>query len=696
MMNMKPLYLACALAISGAAHAGTIQVTANAIDVADNGNCSLTEAVLRATSAIPRDACRIVPDGSTTISLYLPQNSVYSFTQGYGETNYALPEITLSAVKIVGNGSVIERAESATANFSFFTVRQYFSLDLERLTLRNGRNTISGGAIQSGGTVRVKETIFDGNTAYTGGAINSEGRLEIKNSTFKNNGAALAGASIYSHGDHDIQNNTFSNNVNVPRSSLRPDREDVNTNIYDVHIHGTTSTESKFNFNTMVLQAPTGVTGRNPSVRALSTQGYIQALMNVFQTRVNSSCRKTTTDGRTPYFAGNITTDSSCSHATFTGDYGLGPLTRSGHTESYPVLLGSPIIPRHHDQATVSACRTAPNDVLGIERPERCNAGARHFNTDDIEQYRFGHQDGNLLSLPAIQAPRIRVAQNNHRPLDLGRVPRGKNRVAWTVCSGSNQGDIEYGRLEWTSANGEYAFLAKENPNTPHPFGCNVQIQITEPLIDQAPIFRPDATTVEILVSSIDSAGNAHFGTDNGRGGLNLYHGIDDIDTDRNIVRWNHPQTGHVIRGHLRTGNSNQEATIVPNNPNDPLPRFRFPLVIETSNYNSLTSQFGPTDAESHLQSTRLFVQRFENRGSLRATDEQGNAFDFNLIPNGDHQPALERNIAYWYDSNGNPQIGFLGWTVANGSYVFLKDNNNRIVNLENGPQVGTEILIIH
>ena len=103
----------------------------------------------------------------------------------------SLPKITTN-ITINGQAAIIER-QADSPDFRFFHVETGASLQLNHLTLRNGRNSVAakidGGAIfNNGGSITITNSALTSNYAGCGGAIyNPIGTLTITGSTFSDN-----------------------------------------------------------------------------------------------------------------------------------------------------------------------------------------------------------------------------------------------------------------------------------------------------------------------------------------------------------------------------------------------------------------------------------------------------------------------------------------------------------------------------
>ncbi|MEM7016520.1 MAG: Calx-beta domain-containing protein [Pseudomonadota bacterium] len=222
-LAQKPLVLAIgsvlALSVS-TTQAATITVTAGAVDIINNGNCSLLEAIITAELGTPRDSCvtgagGAGPAGADTI--VLPASSTFALTAPYGSDN-GLPGIA-STMTIQGNGSTIMR--SSGSDFRIMNVTVSGDVTLENTTLSGGYITAPGigGGINNGGNLTLDNSTVSNNESYYGGGIynSSSGILTITNgSSVSNNRVRFAGtvkgAGIFNGGALIISDSTISGN----------------------------------------------------------------------------------------------------------------------------------------------------------------------------------------------------------------------------------------------------------------------------------------------------------------------------------------------------------------------------------------------------------------------------------------------------------------------------------------------------
>jgi CSLREA domain-containing protein len=197
------LCLATLIAPPAAAPAATINVNSFDNTVADDGTCTLREAVAAANDDVSfRLKAGECPAGSGADTINLPPGT-YTLTAvdnaAFGKTG--LPVIT-SAITINGAGATITR-DPAAPEFRLFLVSGAGNLTLNAIRLTNGvaqpdgaDTAGSGGAIVSGGTLALTNVTVIGNKAAFGGGVANRGTLTISNSMVAANTATTDGAGI--------------------------------------------------------------------------------------------------------------------------------------------------------------------------------------------------------------------------------------------------------------------------------------------------------------------------------------------------------------------------------------------------------------------------------------------------------------------------------------------------------------------
>jgi hypothetical protein len=184
--------------------------------IADDGQCSIIEAIENANAdAALHDDC-VAGSGNDTISLPADALMVFTTTHNGVDGGNALPVIT-TTITILGNGATLARNTSIAPNFRFFKIVASGNLTINELALRNGYAGListlvfpqSGGAILNAGTLNVINSNLSFNRATYGGAIYSEvitGSLTVNGSTFSSNIADQEGGALFNIGPAVISN----------------------------------------------------------------------------------------------------------------------------------------------------------------------------------------------------------------------------------------------------------------------------------------------------------------------------------------------------------------------------------------------------------------------------------------------------------------------------------------------------------
>lgn len=213
------------LVIARNALSATIAVTPGATDPDANTNtCTLVEAIRSAeNNNAYGSGC---PDGDIEgfDTLVLPEGSVYSFAEPFGENSSvsALPTISTD-INLQGNGAIIERDQNSVDDFRLIHVNSTGTFILDQLTLRGGNaddssteNGRNGGAIfNNGGDVIITRSVISNNrSARDGGGINNlNGNLTLTDSTVSDNLALDDGGGIdFINGNLTILKSTISGN----------------------------------------------------------------------------------------------------------------------------------------------------------------------------------------------------------------------------------------------------------------------------------------------------------------------------------------------------------------------------------------------------------------------------------------------------------------------------------------------------
>lgn len=180
-----------------------ITVVNGEVKIANNGQCSLVEAIRNANNqnnGQPHDDCAAGnPTGADTI--VLPVNGVFTLTEE-NNTSYeygpnGLPWLG-SAITIDGSGSIIQRKDGVS-DFRILSIGPKGNVSLKNLTIQNGSinhddwftpDHEGGGIFNQGEVVITGSRIVD-NIAYSywgcGGGIANHGKVTITSSVIQNN-----------------------------------------------------------------------------------------------------------------------------------------------------------------------------------------------------------------------------------------------------------------------------------------------------------------------------------------------------------------------------------------------------------------------------------------------------------------------------------------------------------------------------
>jgi len=200
--------LLAAVVLTGAAHAGTFNVTRMDDPVPDGckaNDCSLREAVIAADQTQLKDTI-VLPAGTYLIDLAGSDNS-----ENTGDLDIG------TDMELVGASSIID----GQALGRIMDIKSDANVTLRNLTLRNANTSLAtngslnGGALQiNGGSLTLDAVTFDGNSTQSlGGAIYAFGGavINIDDCLFDSN-IAGDGAGIFASTGVTVRNTVFRNN----------------------------------------------------------------------------------------------------------------------------------------------------------------------------------------------------------------------------------------------------------------------------------------------------------------------------------------------------------------------------------------------------------------------------------------------------------------------------------------------------
>jgi CSLREA domain-containing protein len=348
-------------------YAASIVVNSNADTQANDGVCTLREAIIAANidarSGTLSGECAAGSSGADAISFA----GNYVITMGS-----QLPFVT-TAMTITGKGAantIIQAAATPnTATWRVLQVTSTGNLTLDGVTVRNGRCNNSctelgttdqdpGGGIYNSGILTVVNSTFAANSANYGGSIYSNsGTLTVINNTFLGNTAALGGG-IYSKGTLTVTNSTFAaNSANYGGGIYNSDTSTVTNSTLSGN---TASTSGGGIYNNATITLKNTIVANNSG----------------------GNCGGTLTNG-----GYNLDSGITCGWGSTNGSMSntnpmLGALSNNGGpTQTMALLAGSPAI----DAIPVvnSSC-----DSTGVITDQR--GGSRLQGACDIGAYEFG------------------------------------------------------------------------------------------------------------------------------------------------------------------------------------------------------------------------------------------------------------------------------------------------------------------
>ncbi len=192
------------VAATPAAHAVNYVVNSLGDSVANDGVCTLREAIQEANNSADTDCPGLPSSADDRITFSVNGTIALAAT---------LPDIVLSylagKLTIDGGGTV---TISGSLFLRVMSVMPGADLELRNLTIANGHSEV--GAILNGGTLTVANSSFSGNSGVTGGAISnfSQAVLTVRDSVFSGNSAVSSGGAIYNLGQARVVNSMFSGN----------------------------------------------------------------------------------------------------------------------------------------------------------------------------------------------------------------------------------------------------------------------------------------------------------------------------------------------------------------------------------------------------------------------------------------------------------------------------------------------------
>ncbi|NWG07296.1 MAG: hypothetical protein HXY35_11505 [Chloroflexi bacterium] len=386
-----------------ASAAATIAVTTTTDSLAEDGLCSLREAVISANTDTATGNCP-AGNGADVIvfDASLPDPAVFSLTlTGANEDSAATGDLDLTgALHIQGAGT--ERIViDGNGTDRVFDIRPGATVTISGVTVRNGNpgsGANGGGVIVTGGTPRAKLTLLNsvvtGNTAVIGGGIQNAGNgatAVIQDTQVVSNSAVTSGGGIANSGDLTILNSTLAQNQ--ARSGGGIEHSGFSLKLTNVTVSGNSVSDNGgglYNRGDAILLNVTfhGNTASGPDTGGnLFNDNASLAVKNSILAASNADGNCFNNEGTMVSQGNNLESGDTCGfHAggdLINTDPMLGPLQdNGGFTLTHALLAGSPAI----DAGTNNGCPST--DQRGVSRPVdgeldgtlTCDIGAYEFD----------------------------------------------------------------------------------------------------------------------------------------------------------------------------------------------------------------------------------------------------------------------------------------------------------------------------
>ncbi len=227
-MRFSSAFIVCCFA--GTASAATINVTTPDDVIAENGQCSLREAITAANTDSAFMGCT---PGSGADEIMLAALEYRLDIAGAGENANLSGDLDIRSDMIIrGAGADVTRIRGDRDDRVFDIATPATTVLVEGVTIRNGAGTFGGGIFNDVGvSLRVENCSLTGNATTQGGGIASLGALEVVNSVFHAN-AATSGGGIWSGGGGTttLRNVTFDSNTSLESGSAASFNADATLN----------------------------------------------------------------------------------------------------------------------------------------------------------------------------------------------------------------------------------------------------------------------------------------------------------------------------------------------------------------------------------------------------------------------------------------------------------------------------------
>ena len=374
------------------AYAAGITVNSNADTIADDGTCTLREALANANG----DSQLYASAGECAAG---SGNDTITFDSSLsGVTIYLTSTLTLSDTVTIDGSALASKItlsgdsnNDGTGDVRVFhtTGHNLVTVALDSLIITKGFVSDEGGGLLNNATTTITNSIFDGNTATNGGAISTLSALTIISSTFSGNSSTDpngGGGAIINNYTLMIRGSTFSgNSANASSGSGGAIYNVASGEIYNSTFSGNSAAGGGAILTTQPLTIKNSTLSGNSALitGGLAIEGHTTNLANTIIANNSASfsdddCTNDSTIGTN---TNNLIEDGSCS-PTLSGDPNLGALaSNGGPTQTFALLAGSSAINAGDD----TTCTNAPIsdlDQRGLTRTSNgphCDIGAYEY-----------------------------------------------------------------------------------------------------------------------------------------------------------------------------------------------------------------------------------------------------------------------------------------------------------------------------
>lgn len=364
--------------------AGMITVTTTLDQIADDGQCSLREAVIAANTDTATGGCAAGSGADTIVfDTSLPAPATFTLTlTGANEDASASGDLDLTGILTIQGADANRIIIDGNNTDRIFDIRPGATVTLSGVTLQNGNpgSGAGGGAvIVSGGAPRAKLTLLNNvvrnNRASLGGGIYNSGNgatAVIQDSQITANAAQTSGGGIANSGDLTLLNSTLAQNE--ARTGGGIEHFGVSMKLTNVTISGNAASDNGGGLYNRGDALILNVTFSGNSASGPGTGGNLfqdtasLAIKNSILANADSDGNCFRNEGFLTSQGNNLDSGNTCGFNAqgdrINTDPRLGPLQNNGgFTLTHALLADSPAI----DAGSNTGCPTA--DQRGLPRP---------------------------------------------------------------------------------------------------------------------------------------------------------------------------------------------------------------------------------------------------------------------------------------------------------------------------------------